>query len=147
MFLTWLHTCRSDSVEETVLSHAVWTLNHVDSSHQEKRASSHRVYVKGPFKVLSHTERCVERRDNATNGKNRTFRCFHPESERWRSDACFSWCDEATRSTFHTARDNTVISTLLDLYMCSQVRNISYASDNWRDGFSACSNAPVWIHH
>ena len=27
--------------------------------------------------------------------------------------------------------------------MCSQVRNMSYASDNCRDGFSACSNAVV----
>ena len=29
------------------------------------------------------------------------LRSFHTENERWRSDACFSWCDEATRSTFH----------------------------------------------
>ena len=78
---------------------------------------------------------------------NWVWRSFHTESGRWRSDACFSWCDEATRSSFHTARDKIDISTLSDLYMCSQVRNMSYASDDCRDGFSACNNAPVWIHH
>ena len=65
-----------------------------------------------------------------------------------RNDACFSWCNEATRLSFHTARDRTVISTLSDLYVCSQVRNMSYmssyASDNCRDGFNAFSNAAVW---
>ena len=41
MFLNWLHTYRSDSVEKMVLSHAVWTLSCVNSSHQEKHASLH----------------------------------------------------------------------------------------------------------
>ena len=34
------------------------------------------------FKALSHGERCVERRDNATNGINRTLKSFHTQSER-----------------------------------------------------------------
>ena len=33
-------------------------------------------------KALSHGERCAERRDNATNGINRTLRSFHTQSER-----------------------------------------------------------------
>ena len=39
IFLTWLHTYKSDSVEKTVLSHTVWTLDRVYSSHQEKPVS------------------------------------------------------------------------------------------------------------
>ena len=56
----------------------------------------------------------------------------------------FSWCDEATPLIFHTAHDRTVISTLSDRCMCSQVRSMSYAGDNCRDGFSACSIKAVW---
>ena len=58
----------------------------------------------------------------------------------------FFLCDEATRLRFHTVHEKNVISTLSDLYMCSQIRNMSYASDNCRDGFSACSNAAVCEH-
>ena len=39
MFLTWLHIHRSDNVEIMVLSRAVWKLDRVASSHQEKHAS------------------------------------------------------------------------------------------------------------
>ena len=54
----------------------------------------------------------------------------------WSSGACFFfffffffWCDELTQLSFHTACDKTVFSTLSDLYVCSQVRNMSYASE------------------
>ena len=53
----------------------------------------------------------------------------------------FSWCDKSTRLSVHTVCDKTVFSTLSDLYVCSQVRNMSYASDNCRDSCFACSNA------
>ena len=53
MFLTWLHTYTSDrlSVKKKVLSHAVWTLNRVDSSHQEKCAYDIRVFSESWLKA------------------------------------------------------------------------------------------------
>ena len=65
----------------------------------------------------------------------------HIYAMRWRNDARFSWCDELTRLSVHTVCDKTVFSTLSDLYVYSQVRNMSYASDNCRDSCFACSNA------
>ena len=78
--------------------------------------------------------------------------CTHkgPFTQRASEDAAMhAFLDAMKRRdrVFHTVRDKTVISTLSDLYMCSQVINMSYAVDNYRDGFSACSNAPVSIHH
>ena len=146
MFLTLLHTYRSDSVEKSVLLHAVWTLNRVDLSHREKRASlrqriaymwkglytrkishksSYSVIVRFRVKVLSHRERAMTQRYMLFllrwSDAIELSRSLHTERammQRWCSDACFSWCDEATRLSFHTARDKTVISTISDLYMC-----------------------------
>ena len=70
----------------------------------------------------------------------------HIYAMRWRNDARFSWCDESTRLSVHTVCDKTVFSTLSDLYVCSQVRNMSYASDNCRDSCFACSNAARCDH-
>ena len=62
---------------------------------------------------------------------------------RWRSDARFAWCDESMWLSVHTICDKTVFPTLWDLYVCSRVRSMSYASDNCRDSCFAYSNAAV----
>ena len=50
------------------------------------------------FKALPHGERCVERRDNATNGeKNRSLRSFLTQSER-----ASELCNNATNGKIRT---------------------------------------------
>ena len=51
--------------------------------------------------------------------------------------------------TLHAIKPFCFFSTLSlsVLYVCSQVRNMSYANDNCRDNCFACSNAAVWTNH
>ena len=94
MFLTWLHIYRSERF------YRVQCENSIASLHRIKK-SMHRCFIARSLHVKGHIY-----------------------AMRWRSDARFSWCDESTRMSVHTACDKTVFSTLSDLYVtvCSQVK-------------------------
>ena len=72
----------------------------------------------------------------------------------------YTRCDDATMHVFinamnrrdwaftlHAIKPFLFFFTLSEQYVCSQVRNMFYASDNCRDSCCACSNATVWTNH
>ena len=76
-----------------------------------------------------------------------------------RAAMTYTRCDDATMHVFLDAMNRRdwaftlhaikpfLFFTLSEQYVCSQVRNMFFASDNCRDSCFACSNTAVWTKH